>query len=132
MKDYADRVGYYLPRPSLRLRIRMMRRIIQIEKSVIRGTTIANEKNRQEFPLSLYRPYCRLLCFLLREVNKNKADVQDDLLRKVSLWALIYIFEQLNLIHILLNVSSKSFENHAKYMYEKFRRVCKRKAETRH
>ena len=107
----------------------MMRRIIQIEKSVIRGTTIANEKNRQEFPLSLYRPYCTLLCFLLREVNKNKADVQDDLLRKkVSLWALIYIFEQLNLIHILLNVSSKSFANHAKYMYEKFRRVCKRKS----
>ena len=92
-----------------------------------------NKKNRQEFPLSLYQPYCSLLCFLLREINKNKADSQDDLLRnKVSLWALIERFELLNLIHILLNISSKSFENHAKYLYEKFRRVCKRKADTRH
>ena len=45
--------------------------------------------------------------------------------------ALKNIYQLFNLIHILLNVSSKCLEN-AKYMYEKFRRVCKGKAETRH
>ena len=41
----------------------------------------------------------------------------------------IDIFQLINLVHILLNVSSKSLQN-AKNLHEKFRRVCKRKAET--
>ena len=35
----------------------------------VRGTTIVNGKNRQQFPLSLYQPLCILLCFLLRELT---------------------------------------------------------------
>ena len=42
--------------------------------------------------------------------------------------ALKDIYQLFNLIYILLKVLSNCFEN-AKYMYEKFRRVCKIKAE---
>ena len=45
--------------------------------------------------------------------------------------ALKDMYQLFNLNHILLNISTKCLEN-AKCMYEKFRRVCKRKAETRH
>ena len=48
----------------------------------VRGTTVVNGKNRQEFPLSLYQPDCTLLCFLLRELNKNVlSGERSDLLR---------------------------------------------------
>ena len=94
----------------------------------VQGTTIVNGKNRlQEFPLSLYQPDCILLCFVLREVKKKLNGQRSDLLRKRSS-VFIDIFQLINLVHILLNVSSKSLEN-ANYMHEKFRRVCKRKAE---
>ena len=99
----------------------------------VRGTTVVNGKNRQEFPPSLYQPDCTLLCFLLRELNKNVlSGERSDLLRnKVFGFVSIYFSQLFNLVYILLNVSSKSLEN-AKYMNEKFRRVCKRKAETQH
>ena len=95
----------------------------------VRGTTIVNGKNRlQEFPLSLYQPDCILLCFLLREVKKKNLTDNEVTYYEIRSSVFIDIFRLINLVHILLNVSSKSLEN-ANYTHEKFRRVCKRKAE---
>ena len=62
---------------------------------------------------------------------KKLSEQRSDLLRNKVFGAFIDIFQLFNLVHILLNVSSKTWEN-AKYLYEKLELVCKRKAETQH
>ena len=90
-----------------------------------RGTTIVNGKKS---PRILSISLSTSLCFLLREVKKTLNGLGNDLLRNKVFSFFIDISQLLiNLVHILLNVSSKSLEN-AKYMHMKFRRVCKKEA----
>ena len=101
----------------------------------VRGTTVVNEKNFQEFPLSLLTISLNVyyFAFFFAKLKKKLSEQRSDLLRNKVFGVFIDMFQLFNLVHmyILLNVSSKSLEN-AKYMPEKFRRVCKRKAETQH
>ena len=62
---------------------------------------------------------------------KKLSEQRSDLLPNKVFGAFIDIFQLFNLVHILLNVSSETWEN-AKFIYEKLGRVCKRKAETQH
>ena len=94
----------------------------------VRGTIIVNGKiarNSLYLSISLTVYYFAFFFAKLKKLSEQRSD----LLRNKVFGAFIDIFQLFNLVHILLNVSSKSLEN-AKYMHEKFRRVCKRKAET--